>query len=243
MSDHGNALEISIEGEGFHRMLRAIKNSREFPGTLRLPGSGRKFRYRDMALGMTLMLVYVGFNVCGVMTTSLGTDKSALSAHPDCGIYVVNATSPHEALTLSRPVEFERQVESAAWAENCYSPSTKTDGCSYFLQQEIEFDSMDDKCPFQDMCYGGSQTAFTLFTQPVNGRAVGINAPKTYEFRRSTTCSPINMNETFVQMTSSKNGERTFRYNYGATWTYGDATWETTSCRDSLNVPASYTLE
>jgi hypothetical protein len=101
---------------------------------------------------------------------------------------------------------------------------------------------MDDECPFQDMCYGGSETAFTLFTQPVNSRVIGINAPKTYEFRRSATCSPLNMNDTFIHKTS-KDGELTFRYNYGVSPVFGNATWETTIYGDYPNGPGTYTLE
>jgi hypothetical protein len=56
MPHHRNTLEAAIESERFHRMLRAMKNSREFPGSLRLPGSGRTCKYHDMALGIALML-------------------------------------------------------------------------------------------------------------------------------------------------------------------------------------------
>lgn len=63
-------------------MLNAVKNSKAFPGVIRLPGSGRRLRYRDMGLGVMMMATFVGFNICGVMTTYLQTDRVVLSVHP-----------------------------------------------------------------------------------------------------------------------------------------------------------------
>ena len=238
-------LDTAIESEGYHRLLRAIDRNNSGPLQLPVPeGWSRSSIYQDVGIGCAFLANYVLFNVFGVLTVKLQTDSLALSQHPNCGIWDINVTNgPKDARFSSRPVEFERQIESAALAERCYGASPAIEGCSYFIQPSINFDKSTADCPFGDMCYEDGR-ALKIFTMPVNARAVGINAKKTYEFRRRVACSPLKMDDRYVQL--ENNGEEhKYGYFYGGTrdQKFGNGTWETIVYGDSLGDTTGYSIE
>ncbi len=168
-----------------------------------------------MALKILVLAVsLVGILACGTLTARLATDSAALSAHPDCGIYENPVNASYQAGL--RLVRFDAEYESAQLAEKCYDAGEGADGCGFFSQRSIPYSTTDAPCPFRDqtMCIDGGSRIVRFSTGPVDARAVGINTPLTMQFSRDTTCSPIVVNETFVEA-KNLNGSLVYYYYYG----------------------------
>jgi hypothetical protein len=187
--------------------------------------------------GLFYLLAYLGVLACGVLTAQLATNSTAISASPDCGLYLPdNNLDAETAVRIGRPYEFDAEVESAALSQSCYKTPAATDDCNFFTHRSINFSvNRNAPCPFESsMCHGG---IISFSTGSINARVIGINAPKTYEFRRNSTCSPLNMNETFIRPSRDEDG-RIYHYHYGST--SGSAGLETDwsyQTRDSAYMP------
>lgn len=49
------------------------------------------------------------------------------------------------------------------------------------------------------MCfYTDQNSSYAMSTGPVSAPALGLNTQKQYEFKRETTCAPLNTNSTFI---------------------------------------------
>ena len=92
-------------------------------------------------------------------------------------------------------------------SNNCYGAPEGADGCNYFLQQSIPFKMSGALCPFND-----ASMHFSM--GPVNARVLGINTPMPIEISRETTCAPITVNGSFVEM-HIKNTSVLPHYYYG----------------------------
>ena len=224
------------ESLGWHKILDAI--SRMLPGATRLQmGHYSRWRVRKhivvhLITGIALLLFWIAIQVCGVMPSLIATDSIALSEHPNCGVYFPNATDDREMFSISR------EYESITWAQSCYGPAEGSDGCDLLLQDSIPKSVEESvRCPFgEHMCHGGSNSAVRFSTGPVDARTIGINTPHRYEFQRSTTCSPLNMNESYVRL-SRGDGGLAFDYYYGGSVVYGKASWNTSYSIHSIGAP------
>ena len=234
--------QTTPDSKGWHQILDALK--RIFAGPPQLPGAGQlnpsskvarsplsrlywwelwehmeiKSNLPQLIGGLLYLLAYLGVLACGVLTAQLATDSTAISASPDCGLYLPDSSLDAEtAIRISRPYEFDAQLESAALAQSCYKTPAATDNCNFFTHRSIDFSvQRNAPCPFEDgLCHGGPKSAISFSTGPINARVIGINAPKTYEFRRNSNCSPLNMNETFIRQ-SKDDGGRVHHYYYGS---------------------------
>ena len=244
--------DATLESIGWHTLLDSILELIQHfrSGSIQLSGADQLNTWLPRRVGSRLLKAslylgtYVSNLICGILTANLATDSTALSASPDCGYYLPSsATGLENASLISQPYEFKAQLDSADWARNCYHADHGTDGCNFFLQRSISYTvEHNAACPFPDyMCHGGASSALAFSTGAVDAREIGINAPKTWEFERNTTCSPLNMNETFIQL--SRNGsELTFKYCYGAGDGFGDHTWETKSYDTDLGQSPSYII-
>lgn len=230
----------TLESAGWHHVLEALK--RIFEGPPRLPGAGaldpssrsskgpfsRAYwvdlwqrmevtsNLPQLMSGLLYMGGYLGLFACSVFTARLATDNTAVSASPDCGVYLLDPALDQETFFRSSgPYNFDVQVDSAALAQDCYGDLAKADACKFFTHRSISYSvTRNAECAFQeDMC--NSPNSSILFsTGAVDARVIGINAPKTYQFRRTTTCSPLKMNDTYVKY-HRDGGENVYQYYYG----------------------------
>lgn len=97
------------------------------------------------------------------------------------------------------------------------------------------------------MCRLGPQGAITFTTGPTPASALGINAKPSLQFERSTTCAPVNMNETYMTHRVWKLDNcttHTFRYHYG--WSIivdqGSTTFDVSTYGNSREFWPSYIL-
>ena len=237
----------ALESRGWHLLIEILHDLRS--GAVQLPGAGQLNTGPFKHIGSRLLKVagyygtYIGILVCGIVTAGLATDSTALSTIPSCGVYMPskNTTGPSTALQMSIPYETSAQIYSAKYAHDCYHTYNGADGCNFFIKRSINYTTTHNaSCPFTDyMCHGGASSAVAFTTGPVNARSIGINAPKTYEFKRDTTCSPLNMNESFIQLSKSSS-EYTFSYHYGSGDSFGDHSWETKTYGSDIGRSPSY---
>ncbi|MCJ1415593.1 hypothetical protein MMC32_001925 [Xylographa parallela] len=203
--------------------------------------------YRLFFMGSCGILYYMAAVVCGVFTAKLASNSAMLSNSPQCGMYLPAAMLAPSGVPLDwhtsvLPYAYEAELDSANWAKNCYGDSDSKDGCNFFVQPQIPYMVVENaSCPFDnEMCYYGANSGIRFYTPPISADSLGINAPRTFEIQRSTECAPLNRNETFIQAT--KNGSSiTFRYYYGESWTWGNASHLTMSDGKLINA-ATYEL-
>ena len=198
----------------------------------------RKPLLRPIMEIILLITTYAGFLACGVVTAYLATDSKALSTNSKCGLYVPSSNLSQSQDVLG-PFAFQAQLDSAKLAESCYDTESGANDCNFFVQQSIPYTPSDDPCPFVDgMCHENMSSASQFSTGPIDAATVGINAPRTWQFQRNTTCVPLNRNETYIT-TSEKDGIYTHTYNYGSSNGL-PFTWQTKTQGSNLEWQAHY---
>jgi hypothetical protein len=227
-----------------------------FTGNIRFPGPLLdRLKYIWMQLQINLgyfimsviyLFLFAGFQALGVLTANLQTDNFALSDDPECGMYRPtwngswNGTDYLDNTNITSLYEFDAETDSANWAHNCYNVQGTPDGCSYFYNQSIAYKVENSSCPFApELCIGGSTSAVRFSTGGVSSRILGINSPKasSYEFNRTTICSPLNRNPHYVQAVDIQQTNVTYQYFYGWTDVWPGATWQSRRHMDRGDYP------
>lgn len=241
---HVAATTSSSESFFWHGVLRTVEDAHRFPGSVALPTqmpTRRRCLRRTGGLffaAILSLLFYASAQISGIVMALLQTTSNALSNHPDCGTYFPNATSDPQLLRMTDPVEFQIQEDSGAWAKKCYGATGTPDGCNQFVYKDIPYTVHNTSCPWSGgMCYESGQDALHLTTGAVDARRIGVNTPTKLEFNRTTTCSPLNMNETFIPPYEKNGSEYKFHYYYGPSATFGNASWMSRRWKDVGDAP------
>jgi hypothetical protein len=236
--------ETAAEAFAWHRILDALEDFSS--GRIRMQSDARlqsNFVWRscvNLLLGLSSLAFYVAILICGVVTAYIATDSIALSDHPHCGIYIPNATDYEAKSAIVQSYEWDLQEESRNWAQTCYGAERGTDGCNYFVNQEIPYTvDRNAACPFQtaDLCHGNGANSIRFTTGAVSGALLGVNAPKVYEFNKTTSCSPLNMNRTYIDFYKQVGTTWSFRYYYGPSVNIGNASFQTYRHTDFGDAP------
>jgi len=152
-------------------------------------------------------VVVIGFTAAGIFVGSVTRptyESNNVKIKPiNCGVMIFNDTNPESELEASLLKYVSTTLASRAYARSCYAGSTTTMAiCSEYAQQTLPFSQTNVTCPFGKDSNGTSlcsvDFAFNLDTGLLDTNAyLGMNAPKEDRllFRRSTTCSPIQMLE------------------------------------------------
>lgn len=248
---HGSTHEVkrgptAPEAIGFYLLTETIQERRE--GRVRLNGNtASSIRQKKEPLWRTIikiasfLITFVGFLICGVVTALLATDSKALSSNSDCGVYVLASNSSQSQDSLDS-FAFQAQLDSAQLAQSCYHTTSQADGCNFFTQQKIPYTTSDGPCPFAEgMCHENMSSASQFSTGPTDATALGIHAPRTFQFQRNTTCVPLNDNKTYIS-TTEKDGIFTHTYYYGSK---NDIpfTWQAKTYDSNLDLQGHYLLE
>ena len=184
-------------------------------------------------IGTALLAAFVAQTVANVFSADIATGRAALSSSTKCGIWAFDTDAGDEAASRADLRDYQKEARAGEYARSCYDSSNVTNSmrCDFFYYPSIAFTSKSlDKCPFEsyDVCLGGLYSAVTFDTGLVDASQIGINFETTHKFRRKTTCSPLNMNYSYVRnKTSHDSSEVTYYYYYGST--YDDTTEPPTS--------------
>jgi hypothetical protein len=250
----------------FRLIIRALQNSGKFheePGavetiawrTLRsgidtiLPGAihlgpaqpipSQRWKEATHLLGLALglIIVFLAFLTCGVLTAGLANNSTALSEHPRCGLYLPKERQWPNNMNITRPYESALQIESAALSESCFEDGN-TD-CGTFLDPAISIDISNSTCPWPEpICFGHDIKPIRLTTDAVSARRIGINSAGSLEFNRTTICSPLNMNRTYVNLVSQEGSKYTYGYYYGRSRSWPSTSYETIRRGDRGDIPS-----
>ncbi|KAL5323031.1 hypothetical protein ACEPPN_007558 [Leptodophora sp. 'Broadleaf-Isolate-01'] len=155
-----------------------------------------------------------------IASTNLISEGIGLSASADCGVWVMDGDGGSPNCTTG--LNYLQELESGEYAQRCYGSSTGADGCNFFVAQDIPYTEVhDDACPFADeLCLLGQSSAYTMRTELISSKSLGINVPKGMLFNRSTTCAPIERKGFAFSLNES------LSYNYGPNG-MSDSTWTT----------------
>jgi hypothetical protein len=179
-------------------------------------------------IGTALLAALVAQTVANVFSADIATGRAALSSSTQCGIWAFDDGAGDEAASRADLRGYQKEARAGEYARSCYDSSNATDSmlCDFFYYPSIAFTSKSlDKCPFEsyDVCLDGLYSAVTFDSGFVDASQIGVNFETTHKFRRKTTCSPLNMNYSYVRNeTSHDTNDVTYYYNYGST--YDDTT-------------------
>lgn len=182
------------------------KESAELPWTITL------------AIGMAVL--FIGTVLISVFSAMVVSNSVAISTHPGCGIFQSNGSIDNPYYARMHKYYRDIEEESGYYSRRCYNLSENADGCSFFYEQSILYDtSFNTTCPFTNelgpLCYDGPSSAVTFKTGMVKPKTIGINTPLQYTFERETTCSPLRMDDTFIRPFVDEKNALWFRYFYG----------------------------
>ncbi|RSL82415.1 hypothetical protein CEP51_005160 [Fusarium floridanum] len=192
---------------------------------------------------VVLALVSFGFFLIALpfITAMEMLDKQGnqvLIKSPKCGFWEPDIDGD---LQGSFTVVTKQTLEAASYVDNCYETDAESALCDQFLpKRQLPILRVHNvPCPFhKSVCLpwteGGKPPAITVQTDELDShKDFGINAPpeERIKFRRSTTCSPLNVNKygmVFERMT----GENFTGIFFGPsavsnwTYTYGVSDWQ-----------------
>lgn len=175
-------------------------------------------------IGTALLAALVAQTVANVFSADIATDRAALSSSTNCGIWEFDMNAGDEAASRADLRDYQKEARAGEYARSCYDSPNVTDSmpCDFFYHPSIAFESKSlDKCPFgsYDLCLGGLYSAVTFDTGLVDASQIGINFETTHKFRRKTTCSPLNMDNSYVRnKTSHNSNDVIYYYYYGSTY-------------------------
>ena len=163
--------------------------------------------------------IFVAQLVAATFSAKIASDRAGLVSSKHCGIWQLDIHAGKEAADRDDLDNYQKEARASQYARTCYSASRPDDpfSCRIFYNQSIKFSTKTDQlCPFgsSELCSGGLYSAVSFDTGLIDASVIGINAPETHKFRRTTTCSPLNMSEPYVVSSESTNNTD-FHYYYG----------------------------
>ena len=163
--------------------------------------------------------LFVGYIVASTFSAKIASDRAGLASSQYCGIWQFDDKAGDEAAERDDLYNYQKEARASQYARTCYNAPNPDDpfSCRIFYNQSIEFDTKTDQpCPFasSELCSGGLYSAVSFDTGLVDASVIGVNAPVTHKFRRTTSCSPLNMSKPYI--VSSEGTDNTdYHYYYG----------------------------
>lgn len=157
--------------------------------------------------------LFVAQTVAGIFSAKIASDRVGLASSRHCGIYQFDDDVDEETANLNDLIDYQKEARTCYESPNLSSPFS----CQIFYNQSIAFETKTRQpCPFtsSELCFDGPLSAVTFDTGLVDASVIGINAPVTHKFRRTTSCSPLNGSEPYIRLSEGVNSS-IFRYYYG----------------------------
>lgn len=135
----------------------------------------------DIVVSVLLSALFIGIFVAessaNVMSANIITDTTALVSSPKCALLSFGHSN----------------FDPAAYRKQYYRAKHRADGCNSFYNQSLTYtERSEHRCPFsEETCALCASPALTLDTGLIDAEFVGINSLKRFQFRRTTTCSPL----------------------------------------------------
>ena len=164
--------------------------------------------------------LFVAQAIAGVFSAKIASDRTGLSSSQHCGIWQFNENAGGEAADRDDLNNYQKEARATQYARTCYNSPDPTDpfSCRVFYNQSIAYSTkIQQPCPFasSELCHDGLYSAISFDTGHIDASVIGINSPTTHKFRRTTSCSPLNMSEPYVVRASSGTNDTAYHYYYG----------------------------
>lgn len=164
---------------------------------------------------------FVAQAIAGVFSAKIASDKTGLSSSKYCGIWQYNEDAGGESADRDDWYNYQKEARASQYARTCYHSQDPSEpfSCRIFYNQSIAYTTKTHQsCPFasSELCHDGLYSAVSFDTGYVDASVIGINSAKTSKFRRTTSCSPLNMSEPYVVRSSSGTNSTAYQYYYGS---------------------------
>ena len=172
---------------------------------------------------VVIMTIFFGIFVAQVVASTfsakIASDRAGLASSQHCGIWQFDDKAGKEAADRDDRYNYQKEARASQYARTCYNAPNPDDpfSCRIFYNQSIEFDTKTDQpCPFasSELCSGGLYSAVSFDTGLIDASVIGVNAPVTHKFRRTTSCSPLNMSKPYIE-SSEGTSNTDYHYYYG----------------------------
>ena len=164
--------------------------------------------------------VVVAQAVAEIFSAKIASDRAGVLSSQHCGIWEYDEDAGEEAAYREDVLNnYGKEARASQYVKTCYDSSMPSSlfSCGVFYNQSIAFDTLTSQpCPFAspDMCHGGLYSAIKFDTGLIDASIIGVNTRETHKFRRTTSCAPLNMSETYVRE-SHRSVNDTYDYFYG----------------------------
>ena len=163
--------------------------------------------------------VFVAQVVASIFSAKIASDRAGLVSSEHCGIWQFDKNAGEEAADLDDLRNYQIEARASQYARTCYNAPDPQGpfSCRIFYNQSIKFDTKTHQtCPFasSELCSEGLYSTVTFDTGLIDASVIGINAPVTHKFRRTASCSPLNMSRPYVVSPGGAN-ETDYYYYYG----------------------------
>ena len=163
--------------------------------------------------------IFVAQLVASTFSAKIASDRAGLASSQHCGIWQFDYNASKEAADRDDLYNYQKEARASQYARTCYNAPHPDDpfSCRIFYNQSIQFDTKTDQpCPFasSELCSGGLYSAVSFDTGLIDASVIGINAPVTHKFRRTTSCSPLNMSKPYI-VSSEGTNNTDYHYYYG----------------------------
>ncbi len=212
--------------DGPSRILNQSQDSREFAWEFveSLLHGGAKQADSPSTIMIVIITVLFGLFVAqaiaGVFSAKIASDRAGLSSSQHCGIWQFNEDAGGEPADLDDLNNYHKEARASQYARTCYNSPDPTDpfSCKMFYNQSIAYSTKTRQpCPFasSEICHDGLYSAISFDTGHIDASTIGINSPVNHKFRRTTSCSPLNMSEPYVLPSSQSTDVAAYNYYYG----------------------------
>ena len=132
----------------------------------------------SLLISAALIGLFVAQSTGSILSASIVSDTTALVLSDKCDL---GNFSP------------SRNSRALAYVKKCYHTRLGAEGCNDFYNQSITYtEKTNQTCPFLDQtCVLGKDSAIAFDTGFIDGKFLGINAAKRYQFRRKSLCAPL----------------------------------------------------
>ena len=211
--------------QGLSNTLENAQDSREVTWKFIESLRGRVKQANSLSTTMIVIVtvlfgLFIAQAIAGVFSAKVASDRAGLSSSQNCGIWQFDENAGGEAADRDDLSNYQKEARASQYARTCYNSPNPTEpfSCGIFYNQSIAYTTRTHQpCPFAstELCHDGLYSAISFDTGYVDASTIGINSPATYKFRRTTSCSPLNMSEPYVLRSPPDIKGTAYDYYYG----------------------------
>ena len=173
-----------------------------------------------IVINTVLFGLFVAQAIAGVFSAKIASDRAGLSSSQHCGIWQFNENAGGEAADRDDLNNYQKETRASQYARTCYNSPDPTGpfSCRVFYNQSIAYNTKTHQlCPFasSELCQDGLYSAISFDTGYIDASVIGINSPTAHKFRRTSSCSPLNLSEPYVLPSSPGTNGTAYNYYYG----------------------------